>query len=202
MSREFASVSEVVLIDAENIFSLTRRKCLESRREFGEGQRLFAPAEAERFSALSRAGVKVDALRLKAKPGSDAQRNVVDGELGDTSDVTNCLIDNGVKGLEGLSSFELVAAPTKALRKPSASTLISTSPAASSRSSASCSHRIGIGVPAGERVVATVTSSSPTAMTVFGRPLTVVIVRPIKGVRTSRASIAAFRYTLRSLMST
>ena len=63
------------------------------------------------------------------------------------------------------------------------------SPLSNNPSRPSCTHPMGTGCPAGERRVATITSSPSRRSTVFGTPVTVLICRPTSDSRRALASI-------------
>ena len=82
-------------------------------------------------------------------------------------------------------------APTNELRWPRDATLISSSPASCSRSRPDWTIWMGTAVPAGDRSVATITSSPSSRRTRFGRPVTVEISCPVSDRRRERAFASA-----------
>lgn len=78
-------------------------------------------------------------------------------------------------------------APTNELRWPRDATLTSSSPASCGRSRPDWTISIGTAVPAGDRSVATITSSPSSLRTRFGRPVTVETSCPVSDRRRERA---------------
>lgn len=106
-SASLAYRSKLVLVEAQAVLDLARRQAVKGFRQVADGER--RAGEAECPGAISRTGVKVDAIRLDAEPTPDALCDVVDVGRPDTGHVSDLIGHQVVQRSERLARREGMA---------------------------------------------------------------------------------------------